>query len=421
MAEGGPRPRAWTQYLRAALDALEALVGGLATAVLALLCLLVVAVTALLCLVGVGLLLLPTALALVRAVADRERSRLTRAGTDVISPGPAAARPLDALRDRATRRELGWLPLHAVSGLVLGLVGLALPLNTVRDATFPLWWTLLPPEDATPAIPLWTVHDTAGAISVALLGVGWAFVSVVLLPALARLQALPGRALLNASAEADPALRIAHLTATRAAALDAHTVELRRIERALHDGTQNRLVAVTVLLGTARRALARAGAGDAPGTDPDAVLAQAQEVAEEALADLRAVVRSILPPVLLERSLDDALAGLVAGCPVPCRLDVDLPGRYAASVEAAVYLVVAEALTNVAKHSGATSAAVTVRRVGDELRVEITDDGRGGATVGAGSGLVGITRRIEAQDGSVTVVSPPGGPTRVEVLVPCGL
>jgi signal transduction histidine kinase len=418
MAEGEQSPRSWSRYLRtalrSALDALESLVVGLATAVLALVALLAVTATALLCLVGVGVVAVPAVLRFVRAVADRERARLTRTGTDVVGPGPVPAQPLAAIRSRATRRELVWLPLHAVAGFVLGILALAIVLNSVRDGTFPLWWYLLPPDDATPAIPLWTVHDTAGAIAVALLGVGWAFVAVPLLPVLSRLQAMPGRALL-AAPDADPALRIAHLTATRAAALDAHTVELRRIERALHDGTQNRIVAMTVLLGAARRALARG----AP--DTDTILGEAQGVAEEALADLRAVVRSILPPVLLERSLEDALAALVAACPVPCRLDVDLPGRYAASVEASVYLVIAEALTNVAKHSGARTAAVVIRRQHDDVHVEITDDGQGGASTAGGSGLLGISRRIEAQDGTLTVISPAGGPTTLKVIVPCGL
>src|SRR5207302_2329831 len=125
--------------------------------------------------------------------------------------------------------------------------------------------------------------------------------------------------------------------------------ELRRIERSLHDGTQNRLVAVNVLIGAATRALAR---------DPEdarEILARAQDAAEHALAELRGVVRSILPPVLTERSLPDALSGLAADCLVTCRIDADLTERYAASVEATVYFVVAEALTNIAKHSGASN------------------------------------------------------------------
>ena len=124
---------------------------------------------------------------------------------------------------------------------------------------------------------------------------------------------------------------------------------------------------------------------------------------------------SILPPVLADRGLADALTGLAAGCPVPCRIDVDVPERCAASVEATAYFVVAEALTNIAKHSGAEQATVTVRRRGDRLRLRITDDGRGGADEDGGSGLVGIRRRIEAHDGTLDLASPPGGPTTLKV------
>lgn len=208
--------------------------------------------------------------------------------------------------------------------------------------------------------------------------------------------------------------RIARLTATRAAALDAHATELRRIERSLHDGTQNRLVAVNVMLGGARRALA---------SDPrtaDAMLGRAQDAAEAALVELRAVVRSILPPVLTDRGLPAALTALAATCPVDCRVDADVPGRYAVSVAASAYFMVAEALTNVAKHSQARHATVVLRRRGDVLWLEVTDDGRGGADE-RGSGLDGIRRRVEAHDGTFTLASPAGGPTTLTASLPCGL
>jgi signal transduction histidine kinase len=241
----------------------------------------------------------------------------------------------------------------------------------------------------------------------------------LLWPAAAWLQAWPGRLLLSPDGRTDLALRVAELTATRAAALDAHTAELRRIERSLHDGTQNRVVAVNVLIGAAQRALGR---------DPEQareILDRAQDAAEYALAELRGVVRSILPPVLTERTLPDALAGLAADCPVDCRVDAGLPRRYAISVEATIYYAVAEALTNVAKHSDASHATIRLgqdagRQRGDRLWAEITDDGRGGADADGGSGLDGIRRRIEAHDGSFGISSPPGGPTVVRVSVPCG-
>ena len=390
--------------VRRAIDALEHLVSGIATAVLALAMLVWVLVVAALCVVGVGLLLVPGALRGVRFVADRERARLSRWGPEIVPPEPGRAGP----------REVGWLATHATIGFAIGLIGLSLPLYAVQDLTFPLWWKLVPTNGSSPGIGFWTVHTWVDAIAVGLLGVGWLVVALVLSPQLARLQAGLGRWLLAPSASADLSLRVARLTATRAAALDAHAAELRRIERSLHDGTQNRLVAVNVLLGAARRQLARDPAA------ADEILGRAQDAAEQALAELRTVARAILPPVLADRGLAEAVAGLAGDCPVPCRVDVAVPGRCAASVEATAYFVVAEALTNVARHSGATSAMVTVRREGDRLVLRVVDDGKGGAQEGRGSGLVGIRRRVEAYDGSLSLTSPAGGPTTLQVELPCG-
>jgi signal transduction histidine kinase len=399
---------------RVTVDAVEHLAGGLATAVLAVLTLVCLIVVAVASLVGVGLLFVPAALRGLRAVADRERARLSAWGPELIGPAALPERLRDAARDTTVRRELRWLVAHATAGLVLSLVGLTLPLAAVRDATFPLWWRLVPPEEATSQLGLWVVHDTAGALGVGLLGLGWLVATASLAPGLARLQAWPGRRLLTPDAGTDLALRVAELSATRAAALDAHTAELRRIERSLHDGTQNRIVGVTVLLGAARRALARNPA------EADAILERAQTAAEEALAELRVVVRSILPPVLADRSLVDALSALAADCPVPCVVDADVPGRCAASVESTAYFAVAESLTNVARHSGATRTTVTLRREGDRLLVRVSDDGRGGAVETGGSGLAGIRRRVAALDGTLALTSPPGGPTTLEVSLPCG-
>lgn len=394
---------------------MEQLAIGLVTAAIALAALVWLVIVTLLCLVGVGLLLAPSALRLVRVAANRERARLTRWGPDVISPGPVPARLMDALRDGGVQRELAWAAMYAIAGPVLGIVGLTMALATIRDGAMPLYWRLLPEGTVTPQMPLWTVHDTPTAIATGLFGVAWVFISVALLPGMARLQALPGRKLLPPGPDVDLTLLIAHLTATRAGALDAHATELRRIERSLHDGTQNRLVAVNVMLGAARRALNRDPAS------ADAMLGRAQDAAEAALTELRAVVRSILPPVLADRSLADALTALAATSPVDCRIDADLPGRCAASVEASAYFIVAEALTNIAKHSQARHAVVVLRRHENLLHVEITDDGVGGADEGGGSGLGGIRRRVEAHDGTFALVSPAGGPTTLTVSLPCGL
>ena len=400
--------------VRRSLGALERLAGGLATAVMALLALLALIVTALTSLVGVGLPLAPAVLKLVRAVADRERDRLSRTGEELLGGQPTPVTVRAAVADPAVRREVSWLALHGTVGLVLGIFGLVLPINVLRDGTFFLWWKLLPADDATSSLGFPVVHSTAEALASSALGLLWLTILLFLTPAMARLQALPGRRLLAPAPGTDLVLRVAELTATRAAALDAHAVELRRIERALHDGTQNRIVAVSVLLGAARRAVKRSP------EDADALLGRAQNAAEEALAELRAVVRSILPPVLTDRSLSDALLSLAGASPIPVRVDADVPGRCAASVEATAYFVVAEALTNVAKHSGARQATVTVRRAGDRLRLTVVDDGAGGAELDNGSGLLGIRRRAEAHDGTLTLTSPPGGPTTVEVSLPCG-
>ena len=399
---------------RSTLGALRDLLFGLGTAILALGVLLWLAAVAATSLIGIGIPLIPSALRALHATAEVERRRLSRRGPEVLSPGRLPVRWRAAYADPATRRELGWLAGHASAGLLLGGLGIQLPAWALRDGTFALWWQLLPPEEATPGLGLWTVDDWAGVATVTLLGLCWAVLTVGLAPVLARLQSAGGRRLLAPAPGTDLSLRVAELTATRAAALDAHATELRRIERSLHDGAQNRLVAVTVLLGAARRAVSRN-----PETATE-LLDRAQDAAEQALAELRTVVRGILPPVLDGRGLAGALAGLAGDCGVPCRLEVDVPGRCAASVEATAYFVVAEALTNVTKHSGASRAAVVVRRTGDRLVLRVEDDGRGGADENGGSGIVGIRRRVEAYDGTLALTSPPGGPTTMLVELPCG-
>ncbi|MBM6404534.1 sensor domain-containing protein [Phycicoccus sp. CSK15P-2] len=406
-----PRPRrpAMAQRLRRTADALERLVAGLGSAVVAIGTLIGVVVVAGLSLVGVGLPAVAPTAQVLRGVADRERRRLGLGPAD--APVPSTARATFA--DPTTRRELGWLAAHATLGWLSGLVGLVLPLYALQSLTFPLWFRWVDAETGGPGPLVWPVRDLADALVVAALGPVWAVLSVLVLPGLARLQEWPARHLLR-PAGSELALRVAELRATRAAALDAHAAELRRIERSLHDGTQNRLVAVSVLLGSARRAVLR---------DPTTAagsLERAQSAAEAALAELRSVVRGILPPILDTEGLAGALDGLAAGCAVPCSLELDLPERCARAVEATAYFAVSEALTNVSRHSGATRARVTAARHGHALVVEVADDGLGGARDTTGSGLEGIRRRVEAHDGRLFLSSPPGGPTVLRVELPCG-
>ncbi|MEU5281147.1 sensor domain-containing protein [Streptomyces asoensis] len=402
------------QTVGAARSAIGQLATGATTAIAALFVLLWLALTAVASLVGVGLLMWPAALKALHTVADRERVRLSRYGSVIFAPDASPTRLRLAVVDPTTRREVHWLVRHATLGLLFGVIGLLLPLLAVRDTIFPLVWPFGPKDATATSIGLGVAHSWPQAVAVSLLGVGWTAIILGLGPGMARLQGAPGRRLLTPGADTDLSLRVTELTATRAAALDAHATELRRIERSLHDGSQNRLVTVTVLLGAARRMLTRD-----PGS-VDELLERAQSAAEQALAELRTVSRSILPPVLADRGLAGALSGLAAECAVPCQIDVELPERCAASVEATAYFVVAEALTNVAKHSGASKATVTARTRGGRLHLIIHDDGRGGADEEGGSGLTGIRRRVAAHDGTLRVTSPVGGPTTFEVDLPSG-
>lgn len=402
------------RHARRLTTAFSQLLGGIGTASLALGVLLWAVAVAVLCVIGIGLLLAPSALRAIRSVADRERARLGRWGTPVVEPPPLPVRLKDALVDNALRREVRWLSIHGTWGLLIGVLALCLPIFAVRDLSFPLWWWAVPDEDASAALPFWKADSWPDAYLIAASSVIWMVLTVVLLPRLADWQQRSGRRWLAPPPGTDLPMRVAVLTATRAAALDAHATELRRIERSLHDSTQNPLVGANVLIGAARRRLV-----DDPASADD-LLEQAQTAVEHALSELRSTVRGILPPVLADRGLDGAISGLAATSAVPTTVDVHIEVRCPASVEASAYFMVSEALTNIARHSGAEQATIRVRGAGDELEVVVTDDGRGGAAEGSGSGLTGMRRRIEAHDGELTVISPVGGPTTVRARIPCG-
>ncbi|MEU4625799.1 histidine kinase [Actinoplanes sp. NPDC023801] len=222
------------------------------------------------------------------------------------------------------------------------------------------------------------------------------------------------RALLGPSRNERLSGRVESLSRSRADIVAATDAERRRIERDLHDGAQQRLVSLAMNLG-----MARAGLTDLPGPARQAIEA-AHDEATQALTELREFVRGLHPAVLDDRGLDAALSGIAARAPLPVRVTVTMSERCSPVVEAIAYFVVSEALTNVARHAGATRAEVTVDRTGDRLRVAVTDDGRGGATLGAGgTGLRGLAQRAASVDGTLTVLSPAGGPTTITVELPC--
>ncbi|MEW1636074.1 sensor domain-containing protein [Streptomyces sp. NPDC093801] len=372
--------------------------------------------SALLCLVGVGLLVLPLELRLLRRLADGERERLGRWAAAPAAPaGPHARRRLRAvLSDPATGRDLRWAPCMAVAGTLLGLIGAVLfVFPAVVLVLVCLWW-LFPADEPVKVMMNVPIDGWGSAVCA---GVPQFLLSVLLAlfgpPLLAGSAAAASRRLLAPSAAAVLAARVATLDRTRTGAIHAHGDELRRIERDLHDGTQARLVSLAMQLGLAERTLA---------ADPAAVgplLTRAREGAEEAMAELRDVLRSVYPPVLADRGLAGAVSAVLARCPVPATGRFGELGDVPAQVEVAVYFAVTEALTNAAKHADAGSVRVTLTRAGGMVRAEIGDDGRGGAAEGRGTGLLGIRRRVEAVDGVLRVQSPPGGPTVITVECPC--
>ena len=208
--------------------------------------------------------------------------------------------------------------------------------------------------------------------------------------------------------------RTTELATARRAAVDAEAQTLRRLERDLHDGPQQRLVRLDMDLETIARRL---------DDDPEKarpLLAEAITQNREALAELRALARGIAPPILADRGLAEAITAAAARCPVPVTLDITLPDapRPAAAVENTSYFVVTEALTNIAKHSAASQASVIVGADDDRIIVQVSDDGRGGAHPGKGSGLAGLADRLATVEGSLHVTSPEGGPTVLVAEIP---
>jgi PAS domain S-box-containing protein len=203
------------------------------------------------------------------------------------------------------------------------------------------------------------------------------------------------------------------LRSSRARIVEAADEARRRLERDLHDGAQQRLVQVSLELSLARAELPRNRA------EAERLLDEAAEHLREATAELREFARGVHPVALTEGGLQAALPALVRRCPVRTRLVEVPPGRLPAVVEAAAYFFVSEGLTNVARYSGASRAEVRVALADGHLTVEVADDGRGGAELGAGSGLRGLADRLAALDGSMSVMSPPGAGTILTAVIPC--
>lgn len=371
---------------------------------------------------GLGLVLMPLVTKLVRARADLARRLASGWGAPIARP--YLPRPERAvlgglrhyrwiLRDPATWRDFAWLLPGAIGGLALGLLSLALPVYGAEGILLiPLWVSLGVEYGYGVIWPIETIGD--GFLSLPQ-GVVISVIGVAAAPYLRRADAWLTRLFLAPTKAAELRLRVTQLTSTRADTVDAQAAELRRIERDLHDGAQARLVSLGMTIGLAEEIV------DADPVTARKLLAEARETSSAALVELRHLVRGIHPPVLAERGLEGAVRALAMALPIPVTVTAVLPGRLDTPVESAAYFAVAEALANATRHSDATAISVDLRHTGDALLMWITDDGRGGADPSGGTGLRGIERRLAAFDGTMSLSSPPGGPTVVTMELPCAL
>ncbi|MFD4477155.1 sensor histidine kinase [Streptomyces sp. NPDC058471] len=409
---------------------------------------------------GLTLPLLPSATRAVRDLADRQRGLAKKwTGTEIPTtypdpkqdtatptPTPKSLRTALLSKDNQTYRDWRWANLDPYIGGAIAFVPAALILSGIWGMTTALfgpglsdswgnvWYLFIPVQNGLTA-------TLAGILAAAQFPLAlWAAPRVV------RHHSRYLRAMLAPSESELLATRIEHLTITRSAAVDTQQAELRRIERDLHDGAQARLVAMGMTLDAAEHLL---------GSNPEAVRALLQEARQssaKALQELRDLVRGIHPPVLADRGLPDAVRSLAMTCHLRTEVEADLPGRLEPAVESAAYFAVSEILTNAAKHAQADRAWIDIRYEVSEpphppqtsqhsqpsqapptpqtsltpqqhgaLRVTVTDDGRGGADISAGTGLRGIERRLATFDGILAVSSPLNGPTMVTMELPCVL
>ncbi|MGW3207855.1 sensor histidine kinase [Streptomyces sp. NPDC001135] len=405
------------------LDGVRGFVLAVAMLPVAVLCFALTAVSLALVPIGIGLVTTPWILGALREyTSTRRRLAYEWRGVRIAAayrPLPEGANPwtrtFALLRDPQVRRDVLWLPVDMTAGFVTALlpaVLLAFPVEGfllaaglwrayVRDSGDTYWYAFVPVTGQATAF-------LAAALGAVVLAVAWRL-TPRLLTAHFRLTG----AVLGGDAELAERIRV--LTETRQDAVDSSAAELRRIERDLHDGAQARLVAMGMDLGTIEMLVER---------DParaKQLLAQARRNSAEALEELRDLVRGIHPPVLAERGLGDAVRALALRLPLPAEVGVELPGRADAPVESAAYFAVSEVLTNAVKHSGAERVWVDLHHTDGRLRITVTDNGRGGAAIGAGSGLAGVERRLGTFDGVLAVSSPVGGPTLVTMEIPCAL
>lgn len=366
-------------------------------------------------------LVLPVAWA---AAAVERRLAGALAGTPIASPyrSPRGDTLASRYRSRAARvatwRDLGYTISIVPLGLIWAAAAYLMFFVPLLLASTVLWaWAAPEAANGISGLIGLPADTTAWALLVSAIGLVGAAVLIHPLRALARARVRLAVRLLDVDPHAELARRLAAQVTEQhtrwATAVRVADSEQQRIERDLHDGAQQRLVALALDLSRAKRKFS---------SDPEqayALVDQAQQEAMRAIGELRDLARGLRPPILTDRGLDAAISALAGRASVPIEVDVRLPDRPPAPVESAAYFVVAEALTNVDKHARANRASVWIARTDDRLVVEVRDNGQGGATAAGRSGLTGLADRVAALDGSLRIISPAGGPTIIHAELPC--
>ena len=381
----------------------------------------------------VGVLLFPSATMLLRTRLDAYRDRINR-WTDVRIERPYLPEPevepglqgylkrfVALISDPATWRDYLWvvvdpfvalftaaLPAMLILYGIWGYLLAAFAGDLIGDHGGNDWYTFVHVTEGYGS-------STGRIVSTLIVATAFVVIGYAIAPRMLNVYGRWGRSILGPTQKSQLALRVQHLTETRSDAVDASAAELRRIERDLHDGAQARLVAMGMTLGAIEHLLDK---------DPEKarlLLSETRASSAKALHELRDLVRGIHPPVLADRGIGDAVKALALDHPLHVEVTADLPGRPEAPVESAAYFAVSEILTNAAKHSGASRVWVDMRYENGMLRITVTDDGRGGATLDGGTGLRGIERRVGTFDGVLALNSPVGGPTMVTLELPCAL
>ncbi|WP_405605732.1 sensor domain-containing protein [Streptomyces sp. NBC_01410] len=372
-----------------------------------------------------GIPVLAAGLAGCRGLGAMERARARALlGLEVGNPDPIRARKGGlmswvgaVLKSGASWRHLLYALLHFPWAIFAFVVSVTFWVNAWALLTYPLWHWTFPRYLDRPGISLYgdsdgnqLYIDTPFEIgSAAAVGLVLVLVTPWVIRALVSFDRVMVTGLLGPSTLAT---RVVELESDRGVVVDTAAADLRRIERDLHDGAQARLVALAMDLGLAKEKLAE---------DPDAAARMVDEAHGEvkvALQELRDLARGIHPAVLTDRGLDAALSAVASRCTVPVTVEVDLPSRPAPAIEGIAYFTVSELLQNVSKHAQASRATVDVWRSQDRLMLQVTDNGRGGADLSAGSGLAGLAERLDAVDGILALDSPAGGPTTVTAELP---